>query len=607
MKKCILLAMLVLAKTFVYAQCTPGTPDLSCTESPNYPRTCPDTLAVATVGTFYEGDITMWFPTSFFEPSVSLTVTMNTVEINGVAGLPFGMQWSANPQTVTPSQNEFTAIRVCGTPLNAGVYPLTISITVQASALGISQTINQNIPVTLFVNPSQGGNDAFSILNPSGCAPLQTTFTTNYPSNGNAGYTYNWDFGNGFNTQLENPPVVDYTTLTNDTFFVVTHTITIDTIGYVLTNVQVTNIGCTDNPGNNPDVYIIIKNGQGQEVLNNIGGQIEGNPPFNFAINNLPLNNGPYTIQVWDDDSGLLGADDNCFNNQEGSNASLNLALPANGEAGISTLIAQGGSIILNYTVNKPVLEITASDTVFVNPVPPTPTATGPSNGEFCDGTSATLSSTWGFQYQWFKNDTILVDKTTQSIQVDEPGNYVVQVTNQFGCTAVSDTVNLTMLPTPPVPSINLNNQNWPQTSLTGFGLQWFYEGFIVDGQTSQICTPVFNGNYYVRAENEFGCYSYSDTIEVTKLSINPLTWASNLTIYPNPLESGNNLIINGLPDGNYTFTLSDLTGKELLISNYYSLNYGEININTLSLAKGTYLLKIAIDNYTVNKRVVVN
>jgi hypothetical protein len=594
MKKIYLLLATLVGFSFqVNAQCGLATPDQSCTVSPAYPNTCPDdNLPDGIAGQPYTADITMWFPEVFFEPSAGLDVTMNTVTINAVSGMPFGFTYTANPSTVTPSQNEFAAIRICGTPFNAGDYTVTISITVQASAFGISQTVNQNIPIALHIDPSTAGNVSFTINNPSGCTPLPSAFTTNFPSNANPGYSYFWDLGNGFSTTQEIIPPVDYIAPNgNDTFYVIEHSVSIDTIGFFLEAVQVTNVSCTDNPGNNPDAYIRILNGQGQEVYNTSSSTIQGNPPFNWTMN-IPLNSPPYKIQVWDQDGGLLGADDNCADNAEGSNAGINILLPAT--EGVSTQIGSTGGLILNYTINHPVINISGSDTIYVYPNPAVPAISG--DFDFCPGTQgAAIVSTPAFQYQWYRGDTLVANATQQTHFATLPGHYSVQVTNQFGCNASSDTVTVNQFPLPQLPAISYSG-GLLQTDLTNppFQLQWFYEGFAFAGQTAQTCQPLFDGMYYVRAENSFGCYSYSDTISVTKVGIaeddaNTL----NFTILPNPANSNATVYVSGTAPGPVELIIYNVLGS-VVTQKQLNINKGAVNkyaetIDVSGLAKGIY------------------
>lgn len=604
-------AALIGLVNYSYSQsCGLATPDLTCTVNPAYPHTCPAVLPDGMAGQFYTTDITMWFPHQFYEPSVSLTVTMNSIHVDGVAGYPFGFSYTANPTTVDPSQNEFEAIRICGTPFSAGDYTVTISITVEAAAFGVSQTRHQNIDLPLHIAPSTQGNVAFTINNPSGCSPVASSFVTNFPSNGNPGYSYFWDLGNGFSTQQETVPPVDYTAPgPNDTFYVIQHSVDIDTAGYYLTNVQVTNVSCTDNPGNNPDVYLKIFNSLGQQIYNNSSSTIEGTPPYNFPLNIHLTSPPPYKIQAWDGDGGLLGADDNCADNAEGSSASITMSLPTT--PGITTQIGTVGGLILNYTINHPVVQIQGSDTIHVSPNPIAPTVTLNPGLTFCQGDSVDLASTYSYLYQWFKGDTLLANQTAQHYYATTAGQYFVQVTNQYGCSAYSDTFKLSALPLPPVPTITFNSGTAMfETNLTTpYQLQWFYEGFEFAGQTAQTCAPLFNGHYFVRAENAAGCYSYSDTLLLKNVGIENINATTlDINLYPNPAFDVVTLQMGGKSNSKPVVKLMDINGQVIetkVLQNAVNGNKYNETIDISNIKKGVYLIQIEDAGHIYYKKVV--
>lgn len=608
----ITLAAVITLLNFSQAQtCGLATPDPNCTVSPAYPHTCPDDfLPDGVAGEFYTTDITMYFPTSFFEPSAGLTVTINSVDINAVSGMPFGFTYTANPAVVVPSQNERTGIRICGTPFSAGDYTVVISITVHASAFGVSQNVNQNVPIALHIGPSTQGNVAFTITNPAGCSPVASSFVTNFPSNGNPGYSYFWDLGNGFSTLQETVPPVDYTAAgPNDTFYVIQHSVEIDTIGYYLTGVQVTNVSCTDNPGNNPDVYLKIFNAQGQQVFNNSGNTIEGTPPYNFTLN-LPLTNAPYKIQAWDGDGGLLGGDDNCADNSESSSAGITMLLPTT--SGITTQIGSVGGLILNYTINHPVITIAGSDTIFVSPNPTAPVVTLNPGLTFCQGDSVDLASSYAFQYQWFKGDTLLPNATAQHYFAKTAGQYHLQITNQYGCSAYSDTFKISRLALPPAPLISFNYATGKfETDLTPptYQLQWFYENFEFAGQTAQTCEPLFNGHYFVRAENAAGCYSYSDTLWLKNVGIEVIAApALDIKLYPNPAFDMVTLEINGVQGEKPVVKLMDINGKITEVKRLQNaLSSGKYTetINLSGIENGVYMVQVECAGKIYYKKVV--
>ena len=141
-------------------------------------------------------------------------------------------------------------------------------------------------------------------------------------------------------------------------------------------------------------------------------------------------------------------------------------------------------------------------------------------------------------------------------------------------------------------PTITTTSTDLTTSSATTY--QWYLNGELITFATSQIYTPNESGNYMVRITDTNGCaYYYSEYVEFTYTSgggsngINETASKVKVTIYPNP--SNGMVIFNDseIRTENYTLTISDATGKELM---------NKSNINSLDLSyynNGIYFLKI--------------
>ena len=120
--------------------------DYSCNISPAYPTLCPMNLPDATAGIYYEEDITFYMPNQFTDNSTGVTadVTLNEVLVTGIAGLPFGINYTLSSPTniYYPSQSEHGCVKLCGTPLAQGTYNITVSVIANISVFGIILTEN---------------------------------------------------------------------------------------------------------------------------------------------------------------------------------------------------------------------------------------------------------------------------------------------------------------------------------------------------------------------------------------------------------------------------------------------------------------------------------
>ncbi|MBC8045914.1 MAG: T9SS type A sorting domain-containing protein [Fimbriimonadaceae bacterium] len=124
-----------------------------------------------------------------------------------------------------------------------------------------------------------------------------------------------------------------------------------------------------------------------------------------------------------------------------------------------------------------------------------------------CADDEITLNAGPGWEtYDWSNG------ATTQAINISSPGNYSVEVTDEFGCSA-SDTVHVDGIT---LPNINLGGDLDAcegdililDAENTGASFDWN------TGATTQTITVTESGNYIVEVTYSGGCYA-SDTIEI--------------------------------------------------------------------------------------------
>ena len=143
-----------------------------------------------------------------------------------------------------------------------------------------------------------------------------------------------------------------------------------------------------------------------------------------------------------------------------------------------------------------------------------------------CDNETTILDATTlgGTQYLWNTGDN------TASIEVDEAGEYIVQVSTASGCSS-RDTINVSLIPAPLIDFADAspNNLCGPVSiNLSSDGSSGTYQWFSPSGNpvgsgknvTLNNLTSQDSGNYTIRATRPNGC-SDEQAVEVT--------------IYPNP------------------------------------------------------------------------
>lgn len=88
---------------------------------------------------------------------------------------------------------------------------------------------------------------------------------------------------------------------------------------------------------------------------------------------------------------------------------------------------------------------------VVVNPLPPANiTATG--NTSFCVGDSVKLeaNSATGYSYQWKKYSNDIAGAVSQQYVAQAAGQYKVRITDANGCSRNSNSILISLLPSPP-------------------------------------------------------------------------------------------------------------------------------------------------------------
>jgi hypothetical protein len=86
-----------------------------------------------------------------------------------------------------------------------------------------------------------------------------------------------------------------------------------------------------------------------------------------------------------------------------------------------------------------------------------------------------------------------------------------------------------------------------------------------------------------------------------TSLSVNDLITSNNLSIYNTNRE---NLRIAGVQNGTATIQLYNILGKEVLRTSFEGNGVNDITLP--NLANGVYIIKLAIENGIINKKIII-
>jgi hypothetical protein len=587
--------------------------DLTCDSVPAAAKLCPSNLPPDTAGQYYDADLTFYMPKQFQHPAAG-TVTINQIDVTGVTNLPPGMSWTAYNYlgvatntfypNANPPQSERGCAKICGTP----PLPFDDSIYVNAVAQ-VSHSFgssNENITFGIYLKliPNPSGAASFTINNPMGCGSVTTTFTSLFPSNGNSNYSYSWNFGNGLQSSAENPPAQTYGT--PGTYYVTLKT-TIDTFKFSLKNITVNAVGCSDF-GSAVDLYLKIFDGSNALVLQT-PAIVDQPVPQSWNLS-IEMNNPPYTVQVWDEDGGFAGADDNCVNGQEGSSASIPLNLPASNQYGNTVQSDNNGSLNISYTINKPVLIFndTAQVTVFGYP-PVLPLGLSP-NDTVCSNDSVLVSVTGGYTYQWYRDTVLIVGANDSVYYAKQSGTYWVKVTNASGCSSNSNSQVVTIIALPAKPQFFQSATNTLKSFSVADSLQWFLNGMPISGANQTTLMIDTSGYYKLCGYNILDCEVCSDSLYFTYVGVgieNGEAVLAAFNLFPNPNKGRFNLNFELPVTRDVQIVIADMLGRVIYTEEKLSFSgqYSQI-INLENTEAGIYFLSVRAGELRYNHRVIV-
>jgi hypothetical protein len=139
-----------------------------------------------------------------------------------------------------------------------------------------------------------------------------------------------------------------------------------------------------------------------------------------------------------------------------------------------------------------------------------------------------------------------------------------------------------------PTPTISVSGDTL--TSSSGYTYQWYQDGTLISGATSQTYVPTANGDYQVIVTSDDGCTSDSSlayTYTAGAATDNSIL-AGLVKFYPNPTTGILNIQDNAGLNGNFTVTVCDISGKILMSSK------GSHSIDLSTLKTGIYFVTLS-------------
>ncbi len=550
----------------------------------------PDSLQVDTFfleeipdGTFqtpYQGNVSFRLPTNtnevlYLVPDLPSNIGLNSLTIKSISNLPAGLIWEPSQENYDLPDERNGCIMICGRPLQYGLFEIDITVTARISILEQDATFTR----TLLIAPPSSDNSGFSMTNNIGCGNANVTFINNNPSNGNKGFSYLWELGNGSTSTDENLEIISYD---RPGTYPINYQVIVDTIGATLTEIAIIASDCDDILGR-PDFYFRLYDAVDTLVLES--NSIDNTePPVRFPLN-FTLSDTSYRIEIWDGDSGLGLGDDSC------GVFTFNPTLA-------DTLQEEDLKVFLTIMHSPDTIRVT--DSVIVHSLPMQPLI-GLTSNSFCDGDTMPLSASYNQNIEWFK-DGVPIGSTDSILLATSTGEYHVNYTSPDGCVVFSDPIFLETI-TPPAAPVFSQTDNVlklfnPNILPTNYELQWFQEGNLLEAAGMEICVTE-TGNYGLQLiDTDTECASLFETVITINDQVDCTTavpvlsnYLEKFSLYPNPT---NDLLTIDFfvrePMDYLRLNVYNSLGQSMIETRYSSV-FGEwqIPLNLSAQTKGLY------------------
>ncbi len=232
------------------------------------------------------------------------------------------------------------------------------------------------------------------------------------------------------------------------------------------------------------------------------------------------------------------------------SSSSVSGNVWSSGEATQTITVTQSGSYAVTVTDMNGCSASSSPTTVTVNPLPIVSViASGPLS--FCSGGFVTLSSSSVSGNMWSSGET------TQSITINQSGNYAVTVTDVNGCSASSSPTTVMVNPLPivnvtasgPMSFCDGGSVTLSSTSLTG--------NFWSTGESTPSITVNQTGSYSVSVTDGNGCAASSSAVAVV---VNPLPDNTISTSGPTAFCAGGSVVLTAAAGNSYAWSTGETT-----------------------------------------------
>lgn len=481
------------------------------------------------------------------------SVTFTATPTNG--GTTPSYQWQVNGANVGTNSPTYTT-----TSLTNGAVVTCIMTSNLGGVIGSPATSNS---ITMTVNtipatPTPGSN-----------SPLCSGNTLNLTTATVSGATYAWTGPSGYTSTSQNPTRPSATTAMSGTY-----------------SVTVTKSGCTSAAGS---VSVTVNQTPSAPTAGS------NSPVCAGTALNLTASTVAGTTYAWTGPSGYTSSSQNptIASPTTGNTGTYSVTATANGCTSTAGTVA----VTVNANVTPAVtMAITSGANPSCQGSNVTFTAT-PSNG----GTTPT--------YQWTVNGNPAGTGSSFSSSSLNTGDVVsVTMTSNANCATpttatVGSPVTMTITSVPSTPTITQNG--FVLTSSSATGNQWYLNGNIIPGATSQTYTATSDGVYSVVVTIN-GCSSGdSSPINVTGTGVDEAN-PHLLVIYPNPSSGNFSISFDAKANETYTLELFDDLGQIVFTEVIKSSGAFVKQVSLGEKATGIYTVSLKSEGKETVKKIII-
>lgn len=201
----------------------------------------------------------------------------------------------------------------------------------------------------------------------------------------------------------------------------------------------------------------------------------------------------------------------------------------------------------------------------------------------FCSGDAAVIEGPAGMDSYTWSNGS---DSPSVSITEEGPLSLVVQ--SPSGCTAWSDTVQVSEWPLPAMPAIDAVANVLTSTPAEGY--QWSVNGEPIPGATAQVWEAEVVGEYTVTVFDANGCSATSEPLLVLSTGLDAAS-AGDLEVWPSPARDALFVRLHDDLRGQVMLRVVDGAGREVLAR---GASPGQVQVLDLgALSAGLYVLRV--------------